>query len=98
LELFLQEVLHGDVEVLFLPPHLSDKTQPLDLDPFGLTKRAIRRIRPNQALTKQLNQLIRLLSAWYVAATSRNIVGSFHRADLVTKLKSENNLFLETID
>jgi hypothetical protein len=42
---FLDEALARDVILHWLPPHSSDKTQPLDLGLFGLTKQALRKVR-----------------------------------------------------
>jgi hypothetical protein len=71
------------VVVHSLPPHSSDNTQPLDFGLFGLTKQAVRRVRTDSEKTAQSNQLIRMLCAWHVAATPRNVIGSFRRAGLV---------------
>jgi hypothetical protein len=51
-----------------LPPHSSDKTQALDLGLFGITKQVLTKVRVDPEKSPQSNQLIRMLSAWHVAA------------------------------
>jgi hypothetical protein len=66
---FLDEALTRNVTLKVLHPHLSDKTQALDLGLFGITKRALTKMRQDSQKSGQLNQLIQLLSAWHIAAT-----------------------------
>jgi hypothetical protein len=68
-----------------LPPHSSDKMQALDLGLFGITKQALTKVRPDPEKSPQSNQLIRMLSACHVAATPKNIVGSFRRSGIVVR-------------
>jgi hypothetical protein len=79
----LDEAVAKGVVLHWLPPHSSDETQPLDLGVFGLTRQALRRVRTNPEKTAQSNQWIRMLCAWHVAATPRNVIGRFRPAGLV---------------
>jgi hypothetical protein len=42
---FLDEALARNVILHWLPPHSSDKTRPLDLGLFALTKQALHKVR-----------------------------------------------------
>jgi hypothetical protein len=64
---------------------LSDKRQALDLGLPGITKQALTNVRPYSQKPAQSNQLIRLVSAWEVAATPKNIIASFRRSGIVVR-------------
>jgi hypothetical protein len=68
---FRDEMLARNVILHWLPPHSSDKTQPLDLDLFGLIKQVLRKVRIDPDKTAQSNQFIMMLCAWHIAATSK---------------------------
>jgi hypothetical protein len=55
---FLDEAPALRVDLRFLPPHSSDKTRPLDFRLFGLTKRALTKVRPDPNKSYQSNQLL----------------------------------------
>jgi hypothetical protein len=94
---FLDEALAMHVDLHFLPPHSSDRTQPLDLGLFGLTKRSLTKVRPDPEKSMQSNQLIRMLCAWFSAATPKNIIGSFTRPGIVPWWDAETNLLMAQV-
>jgi hypothetical protein len=96
-DLFLDEALTHHVTLHVLPPQSSDKTQALDLGLFGITKQALTKVRPDSEKSAQTNQLIRMLSAWDVAATPRNIVGSFRRSGIVVRWQEDRGALLAEV-
>jgi hypothetical protein len=86
---FLDEALARNVILHWLPSRSSDKMQPLDFGLFGLTEQAIRKVRIDPDKTAQSNQLIRMLCAWHIAVTPKNVIGSFRRAGLVVEWNEE---------
>jgi hypothetical protein len=77
--------------------HSSDKTQALDLSFFGITKQALTKVRPHSEKSAQSNQLIRMFSAWYVAATPMNIVGSFRGSGIVVRWQEDRGCLLAEV-
>jgi hypothetical protein len=72
--------------------------QRLDLGLLGLTKQAIRKVRPDPDMTAQSNQVARMLCAWHVAAMPKNAIGSFRRAGLVLRWNGEQVRLMERIE
>jgi hypothetical protein len=80
------------------PPHSSDQTQAVDLGLLGITKQALTKVRPDSEKSAQSNQLIRMLSASYVAGMRRNIVGSFRRSGMFVRWQEDRGcLFAEVV-
>jgi hypothetical protein len=94
---FLDEALARNVIRHWLQPHSSDKTQPLDLGLFGLTKQALGKVRVDPDKTAQSNQFIRMLCAWHIAATAKNVIGNFRRAGLVVEWNEEQERLMAKI-
>jgi hypothetical protein len=86
---FLDEASAQNVILYWLPPHSSDKVQPLDLGSFGLTKQALRKVRIDPDKAAQSTHLIRMLCAWHIAAIPKNVMGSFRRTGLFMERNEE---------
>jgi hypothetical protein len=81
---FLDECKERDVDVLFLLPHSSDQTQPLDLVTFGsLTKRFANGSKCRFFQTRQANLVCRILGAWCASSTPHLNVTAFMSVGLV---------------
>jgi hypothetical protein len=94
---FLDVALTHQVTLHVLPAHSSDKTQALDLGLFGITKQGLTKVRVDPEKSAQSNQLIRMLSAWHVAATPKNIVGSFRRSGIVVRWEEGRGCLLAAV-
>jgi hypothetical protein len=65
---------------------------------LGLTKQAVRKVRIVPDRSAQSKQLIRMLCASHVAATPRNVIGSFKRAAIVVRWSAaDDRLFAEIV-
>ena len=74
---FLEACNIYNVYVLFLVPHTSDQCQPLDLVTFSLLKRAYSKMTFDKFASKQSNQVIKMLGAWYQATAPHLIISAF---------------------
>jgi hypothetical protein len=73
---FLQTCAGQDIDVLFLVPHSSDQTQPLDVLTFALMKRHFSGSRSSRLENPQSNRPVRILGAWSESnAPHHNIEG-----------------------
>jgi hypothetical protein len=63
---FLQTCAGQDIDILFLGPHSSDQTQPLDVLTFALMKRHFSVSRFSRLENPQSNRFVRILGAWIV--------------------------------
>jgi hypothetical protein len=93
----LDEPVTQELIVHVLPPHSSDNKQALDLGLLGITKQALTKVRPDPEKSAQSNQLIRMLSAWYVAATPKNIVRSFRGSRIVVRRQDDRGCLLAEV-
>jgi hypothetical protein len=64
---------------------------------FGIAKQALTKVRLDSEKSAQSNQLIRMLSAWHVAATPKNIVGSFRRSGIVVRWEEDRGCLLAAV-
>jgi hypothetical protein len=64
---------------------------------FGITKEALTKVRLDSEKSPQSNQLIRMPSAWHVAATPKNIVGSFRRSGIVVRWEEDRGRLLAAV-
>jgi hypothetical protein len=80
-----------------LPPHSSENKQALGLGLLRITTQALTKVQPDSEKSEQSNQLIRMLSAWYVVATPRNIVGSFPQSGIVVRREEGRGCLLAEV-
>ena len=90
--------IHG-IDILELPSHSSDQTQPLDLCVFASCKRVMPRC-VSDGFTTQTRDVDRLLSAIHSACTPHNIRKSFQRAGISVQWRGDrgNGVLLCTVD
>ena len=81
-ERVLECLEHAGVETVFLPAHSSDQTQALDVGLFGNMKSAQARIHPPAEMTRQSQQIIRMISAFIASCHPLAITGAFRRAGI----------------
>ena len=80
-DFFEDECFIHDIDILELPAHSSDQTQPLDLCIFAACKKIMPRCISDGATT-QTKDVDRLVSAMHAASTPHNIRKSFRRAGI----------------
>jgi hypothetical protein len=80
---FVQQCTEGGIEVLFLLPHASDQTQPLDLLTFALMKQPYSASKFKRLTNPQSNQLVRILSGWFAASAPHHNVEAFVSLGLI---------------
>jgi hypothetical protein len=81
---FLQTCAGQDIDVLFLVPHSSDQTQPLDVVTFALMRRHFSISRFSRLENPQSNRLVRILGAWSESSVPHHNIEAFLRIGLVT--------------
>jgi hypothetical protein len=79
----LQTCANQDIDVLFLVPHSSDQTQPLDVLTFALIKRRFSGSRFSRLENRQSNRLVRILGAWSESKAPHHNIEAFLRIGLV---------------
>jgi hypothetical protein len=79
------------IVTIFLPPHSSDQTQPLDLGIFGIQKQAMSRIHPPEWLSQQTQVLMKILGAWQAVTTPPNVVSAFSQMGISNHWQAEHN-------
>jgi hypothetical protein len=97
-ERFLDECSWLGVWPMFLPPHSSDQTQPMDLGIFARQKAEASRIRPIQGLNPQSKQLIKMLSGYEIATLPQVIIGAFRRTGIANTWSDEHQTLLVQFD
>jgi hypothetical protein len=80
---FLQTRAGQDINVLFLVPHSSDQTQPLDVLTFALMKRHFSGSRFSRLENLQSNRLLRILGGWSESSAPHHNIEAFLRIGLV---------------
>ena len=90
----LESLERAGVECVFLPAHSSDQTQALDVGLFGNMKSAQSRIHPPSDMTRQSQQIIRMISAFQASCHPLAITSAFRRAGISCFLK-ENLVYCE---
>ena len=78
----IQEKLN--LRILFIPPHTSDRFQPLDLVIFAAQKRYMQKLRKekNPDFSNQTNQIIAVYRSLQKASDIGNVVSSFEAAGI----------------
>jgi hypothetical protein len=82
-EKFLSDRRDRKIDVIFLVPHSSDQTQPLDLITFALLKQGFSSSRFNRLATPQSNKVVRILGAWFAASAAHHNIEAFMDARLI---------------
>ena len=78
------------VEVIYLPPHSSHLTQPLDLVIFAAQKKLTTTGRHlNISLSTQADSLRRILNGIEISCTTENIVSAFEAAGIIRNFSKE---------
>lgn len=89
---FLEECKNQNVKVMFLVPHSSDQCQPLDLVIFSLLKRFYSRSTFDKTFSKQTQQVIKMLGAWY-QSTAPHLIQSAFRAAGLENILIDNTIY-----
>lgn len=89
---FLTACTENGIIPLFLAPHSSDQTQPLDIGIFGVQKSKMGRMQVPSGLSEQSAQLIKILDSFHQTATISNIISAFNGAGIVSKYHPEHGL------
>ena len=84
--------------IVWLVPHSSEQTQPLDLGIFAVQKRETQKQKKHANLTSFTNTIIRALTGMQKASTSINIVGAFNAAGIVIDVKGPQCTQILAID
>lgn len=95
---FLDECTYHGVYPLFLPPHSSDQTQPLDLGIFAVQKSKMSRMTVPQEFSNQSQQIMKIVDSFTQAATISNIRGAFKAAGIISKFDANENKMFSTVD
>jgi hypothetical protein len=91
---FLEECERRNIYVIFLVPHSSDQTQPLDLVPFGIFKRYFNQSTFNALTSAQSNKVIRMMGAWYQATAPHQVIAAWLSAGLVPFRGADHVVYL----
>jgi hypothetical protein len=97
-DLFQDNASYNGVELVFLPAHTSDQTQPLDLGIFGTQKSEASRIHPHNNLNVQSQKIYKALCGYHKATTRPNIISAFRRSGIIANWSNEHNCLLATIN
>jgi hypothetical protein len=97
-DFFLDECTYKGVIPLFLPPHSSDQTQPLDLGIFGVQKSEAAKVRPSAQLNPQTRQVIKAIAGYQKACTPSNVVNAFRRAGIATGWSGEHSALIARVE
>ncbi len=79
----------------FLVAHSSDQTQPLDLGIFGVMKHFEQNFQNIKQLSRQTNQIIKVIKCLYQASTPPNCKAAFKAAGITGKITNQNGNFIE---
>ena len=71
------------IKLVYLVPHSSHLTQPLDLGIFGIQKIFTQQLRKSVTLSPQTDHIRRILVGMEKASVSQNIISAFEQAGLV---------------
>jgi hypothetical protein len=96
-EHFTEESSWRGVHIVFLPPHTSDQTQPMDLGIFGVQKAEASRIRPRDGLIPQTKAMIKALGGYHKATTASIITSAFRRAGIVVEWNGAHRALTATV-
>ena len=86
---FCEECAKHGVKILYMVPHSSDQTQPLDLVVFGRFKNFYSRCTNENMISNQSNQIIKMLCAWRQATAPNMIISSFMAAGMKPSIEGD---------
>jgi hypothetical protein len=82
-EAFETEAEARNIKIIFLVPHSSDQTQPLDLVTFSLMKRYYSSQTFDHLPSKQSNQVVKMMGSWIQATPPHLVVSAFMAMGMV---------------
>jgi hypothetical protein len=92
---FTEHCKINKINVIYLIPHSSHMTQPLDLVSFGSLKAGFISIKIGKGENPQTNKIIKMMRAWACSTTADLNVAAFAAAGFVTYLnKNANQVYL----
>jgi hypothetical protein len=93
---FLAECNTRQIDVLFLIPHTSDQTQPLDFLTFALMKQGFSALKFNRLSNPQSDKVVRMLGVWSGASAPHHNVEAFMNVGLIP-YERDGRFFLRVI-
>lgn len=78
----IEELEEKNIIAVFIPPHTSDQLQPCDLGIFANQKRWQKNVSLPKRVSRQSGQVIRMLDAWQMATTAKNITNAFRKSGI----------------
>jgi hypothetical protein len=85
--------LDNHIDLMYLPPHTSDRTQPLDLLFFSVFKYHFARTTVTAFDDKQSNDVCRMTRALKASAAFDIIVQSFERAGIIPEFGTKDQVY-----
>jgi hypothetical protein len=85
---FREACSERNIILRFLIPHTSDQVQPLDLVTFGILKRDYARMGFQLMQSKQSNQIVKMMGAWYQATAPHLVMSAFNAAGFVQFMRN----------
>jgi hypothetical protein len=82
---FLQECEARNIDVVFLVPHSSHQTQPLDVLTFALLKQRFSNSKFERLANAQSNKIVKILGAWFAASAPHHNVEAFMGIGLIPR-------------
>ena len=86
-----------NLHVLFIVPHSSDQTQPLDLGIFANQKRFSQNVNTMKYLSASTNMLHKAIVGMQKASTLSSVVKAFEAAGIVRKVENVNCKIIITL-
>ena len=81
-----------------MTPHTSDITQVLNLGILSIAKSAQRRVQPPEFVSKQTEQLMKILLTFHAMETPSNIIIDLKQIEIITIWQQEHNSLISTAD
>ena len=84
--------------IIWLVPHSSEQTQPLDLGIFSVQKRETQKQKKDPLYTTFTNSIINAISGMEKASTTKNIISAFRAAGIVRRICPNSSYSVLSID
>ena len=84
--------------IIWLVPHSSEQTQPLDLGIFAVQKRETQKQKKDKNFTMFSNTIIRAITGMQKASTTKNIISAFKAAGIVRILRNGSPHSILSVD
>jgi hypothetical protein len=81
--LFEEQCRARDIELVFVVPHSSDQTQPLDVITFAVLKGHFASARVARVNTEQSTKIVRMLGPFYAATAPHLVIEAFMSMGLI---------------